>query len=414
MVVGAVVLAILVYCCFREQFSLTKLALIFFLIFNFLGVFAYAAGYRALTFLDFNQDFDAETTQRALLIASVGALAFLIGTRARAIAKPAEAAANPGWILLLGIIYGLAALVLPGTSLFDIVAHFGKINAVALLNERLKISPSTLTVAVDYVLTSIPALYALALYLDRKCPLWIALVFVLVAALAKFATLQKEPFMVFLIQCGVLFYARRRFRARTVLVAVGGAFVCLVGLFALYQGGSAKLLAAFAGERIFLRTAASYCYVAQWVPHPIDFSGMDSIPTWAAMWGHTYTPLSVILFRKASTVLVLGGTMSVPNIPWLFAAFGWTGVVVGSMLSGAFTGLLDRFVVPSAGPARWAAIAILSPIGFYLTETTLFGALAGFGGALATLHVILLNRRGAAGQCATEPYPSGKLAARSA
>jgi hypothetical protein len=389
---GLLVLALLGYAIVKLPFGLTKLTLLFFVVFNFLGLLGYSAGYRTFTLVDFHQNFPAAVTNRALLIAMLGIVCFLVGTWMTSASRRIDAAVDRQRFALVAVIYSLVAMVLPGSNIFDLLSHFSNTSASALLLERLKTRPSAVMVAVDYVLTSIPALYALALYLDKRCNILWPAALVFIAAITKFATLQKEPFMVFLLQCGVLLYARRPFRPRNVLIGGAFAFSCLTGLYALYQGGALNLLALSAAERIFMRTAAPYCYVAKWIPATIDYASLNILPFWANFWGATYIPLSESLFKRASIVFVAGGTMSIPNSPWFYAAFGWLGIIFGSFFSGIVVGALDNIVVPKSGPARWATIAMLMPIPFYLSETTIFGAMSGFGGALMIIHALLLNR----------------------
>jgi hypothetical protein len=401
------VLALSIYTIKQNIYSLSSFGVVFIWVFNFLGLVALRLGYDAQTFQSIVFDWTSAEISRGFVIATIGMISLLSGILIASPAKtlspvgddevrPEASLVNYQICYALAVVYALLCLILPGANTFSILASFRSAGAADLYDLRSQVDISRVVTQVDYVLISIPSLVLLRRYFIKNTNLYFIVAIIAISAIAKLAYFQKQALLLFLIQVYLVIFGKSGLRVKYIVIA---ATSYLILLTLMYIVSTPSLVASgiwftlqTAVERVFLRSAIGYLAVASYVPYNIGHAGLLLLKPWAiASHGH-YVDLNNILFS-----LMTGGdsvgNIAIPAIPWGYAAFGWPGVVLISFFSGIFIAWMDRFAAYVFGGDRQLAIVLLLPIAFYLSESSIFGILSGFGGVIIIIHMMFLSKR---------------------
>jgi hypothetical protein len=391
----------------KQVFSLSSFSIGFIWIFNFIGLVGLRLGYQAKTFGSITFDWTSAEISKAFGIASIGMLSFLAGVsilsalRTKVVvddprASDARSLINYDLCHTLAIIYAIVCLVLPGHNTFTIIENFRSAGASELYDLRSEVDLSRFVTQISYVLISIPALIMLREYREKRTNIYFVSFIVVIAAVAKLVYLQKQPLLLFLIQIYFVLLGRDGLRFKNIALATVGYVSLLTFMYVVTTpnplGNDVLVTFQATVERIFLRSAAGYLAVASYVPTQIDYSGLASLQPWAAAWNINYVDINATLF-SLMTSSDKPGNIAIPAIPWGYAAFGWSGVILISFASGLFIGWADSFAMFIFGREQRLAVVLLLPIAFYLSESSIFGVLVGFGGIIIILHLALLSRR---------------------
>ncbi len=412
------------------NFSCVGAYTISFIMMSYIGLVLVAIGFEYQTR---SANYVADHTPlRSIMIASLGFLAFHVGVRmsdlcwGRPKVHPnlcilpvtgnSDTGVRENLLLILTYSYLLIFLLLWYQEIVQLIRVLVGGSARDLLQYRLETTQfkPTLAVWLPYNFLPYVAFCGILVFLKKRtlATLFFVPAFI-VAVWGKFALVHKEPLMILLIQCFIAWILLRaphkrlaqlrpaKFSVMSAVWVLGIVFLVLSYLFMFTHdlrdvGGLPEQLSfasTMAWERLFARMPNGYLYIADTIPSVFPHYGFNNSLLWTKLFGGDYFDLNRVAYLTANPDREFGSIAS-DSLSNFYGGFGFAGLIVLSLLQGLLLAGIDRWISRQAATLGWLTLLIfLMVFSFYLTETTLFRALLGFGGVSFLVHALFLNKR---------------------
>ncbi len=397
--------------------------------------------YVGLVFLGCGYEFETretpyvpeESLKLAILIASLGITFFLVGIRLTEtlfgapriysnhcilpVAADSPLGMRKRLVGGLALIYALIFLFLARHDLPAIFRFVLSADAYGLYQYRLDTVSQNLTllVTVTYNLLPFAALCGIIIFWrQRSLSTWVFVPTFFLACLGKVILVHKEPLTVFVIQCCIVWFLLRAnqgqndddvkfHRASTLVRGAAAVFVTFaimtllmwktheLDYFVASPIEEIKMSAKLVLERVFGRVSNGYIYIADMVPDRYPHYGFHNSLMWARAMGGEFVPINKEIFLDTHSNM-WAGSISSDSLINYYGGFGMWGLIGFSTLQGMFLAGIDLWISRRPATLGWLVVLVfMMSFCFYLTETTLFGALMGFGGISFFIHAILIN-----------------------
>jgi hypothetical protein len=226
---------------------------------------------------------------------------------------------------------------------------------------------------------------------DRRHTL-LFIFFLLILALSKAATLSKAPLALFLLELFVVFFISKslQIRAKTLVYLMVFALIAFssMALVANPTLDGISALLDFLFYRFFMVVNDIPVQYFSAIPSVIPHS-WNILPSWL---GSEFVFQAYWLVAEVHT----GGLESTSTGMFLcdaWAAFGWTGIVLDSLLIGAFVRLIDVSLIMFRGPSIFTIAALaLAYNGIFIALNTAMSTAMLTGGLLLVIPLANLSR----------------------